>query len=173
VADIVHAVLTMRGLNMCLLVGALVFAEAAVLIGLVLPGQAAVILGGVAASRGAVSVIALVGAVIVAAACGDSVAYQLGRLVGPRMGRSRMAVRRSAVVKRVEYVLDRWGNVAVLCGRYVGVTRSTLPAFVGAAGLPYRRFLLYNIAGVVLWTVSCVALGYFAGESYMRLAHWI
>jgi membrane protein DedA with SNARE-associated domain len=32
--------------------------------------------------------------------------------------------------------------------------------------MPYGRFLAYNVAGAILWTVACVFLGYLLGEAW-------
>src|SRR4051812_14012068 len=69
----------------CLLVGALVFAEDALFIGFVVPGETAAILGGVAASLGHVSLAVVLAVVTAAAIIGDSVGYEVGRNFGSRV----------------------------------------------------------------------------------------
>ncbi len=45
-----------------------------------------------------------------------------------------------------------------------------MPGLAGVSRMPYRRFLVYNAAGGLSWGVGVVLLGYFAGESYARVA---
>ncbi|HEY5182305.1 MAG TPA: hypothetical protein VIJ07_21450 [Dermatophilaceae bacterium] len=63
----------------------LVFVEDALLVGFVIPGETAAILGGVAASLGHAPLAAVIAVVIVAAIAGDSVGYEVGRQMGPRI----------------------------------------------------------------------------------------
>jgi undecaprenyl-diphosphatase len=39
--------------------------------------------------------------------------------------------------------------------------------------MPYRRFLPYNAAGAVLWSVGFMLLGYFLGASWQLVKHWL
>lgn len=41
-----------------------------------------------------------------------------------------------------------------------------MPALAGTSRMPYRRFLLFNAIGGVLWGVGFVLLGFLAGDSY-------
>jgi membrane-associated protein len=41
-----------------------------------------------------------------------------------------------------------------------------MPAAAGAARVPYRKFLLYNVVGGLIWGVGYCLLGYLAGNAY-------
>ncbi|MGH3664775.1 MAG: DedA family protein, partial [Egibacteraceae bacterium] len=41
-----------------------------------------------------------------------------------------------------------------------------MPGVAGLAGMPYRRFLVYNVVGGVAWASTFTLLGYAAGASY-------
>jgi membrane-associated protein len=44
------------------------------------------------------------------------------------------------------------------------VVRTFAPMVAGIAGMRYRRFVFYNIAGGILWIVSVTLVGYFFGQ---------
>ena len=44
-----------------------------------------------------------------------------------------------------------------------------MPALAGAAGMPYRTFLVWNAAGGIIWGSLFVTLGYLAGHSYRAI----
>src|SRR3954447_6613349 len=88
--------LGLQGLPVYALVGLLVFAEDALFVGFVLPGETAAVLGGVAASLVHASLAVMLVVVIGAAILGDTVGYEVGRLLGPRLQASRLASRRAA-----------------------------------------------------------------------------
>lgn len=150
-------------------VALVVFSEDALFVGFVLPGETAAILGGVAASRAHVSVTAVVLVVVAAAIIGDSVGYELGRKVGPRILALDLMQRRRGRLVAAQAYLARRGGMAVFLGRWTAFLRAVMPALAGSAKMPYGRFLAFNAAGGVLWGVAVVLAGYFAGESFTRV----
>ncbi|MER5447445.1 DedA family protein [Streptomyces sp. NPDC002766] len=149
-------------------VSALVFAEDALFFGFVLPGETAVIVGGVLARQGVVDLAWLSVAVVVAAIVGDGVGYEIGRRLGPRLLGSRALRRKTERVEKSRDLLRRHGPAAVFIGRFIALFRSFVPAMAGASDMPYRRFLLYNALGGVIWGVGNAVLGYAAGAAYQR-----
>jgi membrane-associated protein len=148
------------------IVGLLVFAEDALFIGFVLPAETAAILGGVSASLGHVPLPGIAGVVVAAAILGDTVGYEVGRHLGPRLRQTRLLRRHEQRLDRAAEALARRGGAAVFTGRFVAFFRATMPALAGAAGMPYSRFLAYNAAGGIVWGLGAVLLGFLAGHSY-------
>lgn len=168
-ATIPTAVLALHGWPLYLVVAALAFGEAAAFVGLVLPGELVVFVGGALAATGRVDVWVLVALVAVAAVAGDSVGYEIGRLLGPRMRRSRLGrLVGDARWDRAEAAMSRGGWWTVALGRWVGLLRALVPAVAGAARMPYRRFLVANAVGGTLWAVAVVLLGYSAGAAWQQ-----
>jgi membrane-associated protein len=148
------------------LVGLLVFAEDALFVGFALPGETAAVLGGVDASLGHASLPVVMAVVVGAAIIGDSVGYEVGRHLGPRILRSRLLVRRGQRIDAAREQLARRGGGAVFFGRFVAFFRATMPALAGIAGMRYPKFLAFNAAGGLVWGIGVVLLGYLAGNSY-------
>lgn len=151
------------------LVGLIVFAEDALFVGFVLPGETAAILGGVAASRGHVPLAAVLAVVIAGAVIGDSVGYEVGRQLGTRILRWRLLEKRRERIDAARDFLARRGGTAVFLGRWTAFFRAVMPALAGTARMPYRRFLAFNVAGGVPWSVTVVLVGYLAGASYAHI----
>ncbi|HEV3327789.1 MAG TPA: DedA family protein [Acidimicrobiales bacterium] len=152
-----------------LVVGLLVFGEAAVFLGFVLPGETAVIVGGFIASQGKVNVVALCVVVVVAAILGDSVGYLVGKTYGTRLLDVRILARRRAGIDRALVGLERRGATYVFLGRFTAFFRAVVPGLAGMSNLRYRRFLVANAAGGLLWGVGYTLLGYFAGHAYKKV----
>jgi membrane-associated protein len=150
-----------------LIVAALVFGETAIFLGFVLPGEAAVVLGGVLASHHHVSLWLLIVVVVLTAVTGPLVGYEIGRRMGDRVFASRALRRVSAGADRTRTALRERGGVAVLAGRFVAVLRALMPAAAGAARVPYRTFVIYNVVGGIIWGVGYSLLGYLAGSAYV------
>ena len=147
------------------LVALLVFGEAALFIGFVLPGETSVIVAGVVASQGHVNVVVLCALVVVAAIVGDSVGYEVGRRYGERLFELRVFRRRRTALDRALQGLRRRGATYVFVGRFTAFLRAVMPGLAGMSRLSYRRFLLANAAGALIWGVSFTLLGYFAGTA--------
>lgn len=158
--------LGLHGAVVYLLVGLVVFAEDALFVGFLLPGETAAVLGGVAASRGHVSVAAISVTVVAAAVVGDTVGYEVGARYGTRLLDRPVLRRRDAQVRAARRTLAERGGPAVFLGRFVAFLRAMMPFLAGTSRMRYRQFLAYNAAGGLAWGLSCVLLGYLAGNSY-------
>jgi membrane protein DedA with SNARE-associated domain len=169
VTSIANYILSLHGPVVYGLVAALAFGEAAVLLGFVLPGETAVILGGVIASQGNVNLFLMIAVATVAAIAGDSVGYEVGRLIGPRLLSIRPLRRRQAGVEKARDFVRRWGAWAVVLGRLTAFLRAVVPGLAGMGGMHYPRFLMANALGGVLWATGFTLLGYFLGNTYKRV----
>lgn len=169
VSSLVSGLLATHGVTIYVIVGLLVFAEDALFVGFVLPGETAAILGGVAASHGNASLAIVLAVVVAAAIVGDSVGFEIGRVLGPRLLRLRLLRRHEVQLGKAIDLLARRGGTAVFLGRFTAFFRATMPALAGAARMPYPRFLTFNAAGGIVWGVGVVLLGYAAGDSYHRV----
>jgi membrane protein DedA with SNARE-associated domain len=152
-----------------LVIGLLTFAEAALFVGFVLPGETAVILGGALAASHRLSLTTLLVLVVTAAVVGDTVGYEVGRHLGTRILRWEALERRRHRIDAARDFLSRRGGTAVFLGRWTAFFRAVMPALAGTARMPYRRFLVFNVAGGVTWGVTVVLVGYLAGASYVRI----
>jgi membrane-associated protein len=147
------------------IVAAGVLAERSILIGLFVPGDVILALGGIYAARGALELTSVIVIGTVAAICGESIGYWLGR----RYGRS--LVRRIPLVRRLEgriesaqEYFDRHGGWTVAIGRYATAAGAFVPFVAGTARMEYRRFLMFDIPAIVVWATGITLFGYFFGE---------
>jgi len=155
------------------IIAALVFGEAALFFGFVLPGETAVVYGGVLADAGKISVAVVLAVVIVAAVIGDSVGFQVGRTLGPRItGAPVLRNHPDRVAAGQDYLRKRGGR-AVVMGRFTAFLRAVMPGLAGASRMEYPRFLVFNVLGGVLWGTACVLLGYFAAHSISKVTHYL
>ncbi len=151
-------------------IGLLVFAEAAIFVGFVVPGETAVLFGGLLASTGHLSLWLLLGLVVGAGVLGDSVGFEVGRRLGPRVGELRPLRRHQGRIESARGYLRRRGGRAVVLGRFTAFLRAMMPALAGASGMRYPRFLVFNVLGGLVWGAGVTLLGYFAGNSIDRVA---
>jgi membrane-associated protein len=165
VSFLLEKIQDLPGILVYCLVAFLVFGEAALFIGFVLPGETAVIVAGVVASKGHVNVVTLCALVVVAAIVGDSVGYEVGRKYGAHLIKLPIVRSRRHGIDRALEGLRRRGVIYVFVGRFTAFLRAVMPGLAGMSRLPYRRFLLANATGALLWGVGYTLLGYFAGTA--------
>jgi membrane-associated protein len=153
--------------------GGLACAEAAVMVGLVLPGETALVVAGFAAHQGWIALWPMVAVAVGSAALGDSIGYEAGRRLGPRLRSSRLGRRiGDDRWRRTDDFLQRYGGRAVLLGRFTAGLRALMPGMAGMARMPYlRTFLPWNAAGALVWGAGCVLLGYAFAASLATLAN--
>jgi membrane protein DedA with SNARE-associated domain len=166
----VSAILGMPPLLAYLLVFAFVFAEDAIFVGFVVPGETAAVLGGVLANQGHADIWLMAPLVVVAAIAGDTVGYEIGKHLGPRLLSFRIFDRHRKKLEDAQAFLRKRGGWAVFLGRFVAFFRAMMPALAGASKMRYLKFLAFNALGGLAWGVGFTLLGYIAGASYDAVA---
>ncbi len=89
---------------------------------------------------------------------GDSLLYWLARTVlRPFMSRRVDQAQRNEKIARSMEVMSRTAPTLIVFGRFVPGLRFMVGATMGLTEFPYRRFLLWDAIGGVLWaTYTCV-----------------
>lgn len=167
--SLIDHLLSVRGILVYVLIGLIVFAEDALFVGFVIPGETAAVLGGVIASRGHVSYPLIAATVVIAAIVGDTVGYEVGRHLGPRILDLKILRKRRAKLDSAQDFLRRRGGAAVFLGRFVAFFRAVMPALAGTSRMRYPKFLAFNAAGGIVWGIGFTLLGYLAGNSYKTI----
>ena len=158
-------------------VGGLVFAEAALLIGFVLPAELAVIAGGVLAHgtmkvHSSVDLFVLMAVVVSMAIVGDSTGYAIGHHYGERILNLPLLRTRRGLLDWVLTFLRTKGVWAVFLGRFTAFLRAMVPGLSGISRMHYRTFLVANAAGGLVWGAGFTYLGYLAGNAYQRVEQY-
>jgi len=142
-----------------------IFAETGLVVFPFLPGDSLLFISGTVAAAAALDVHVLVVVLAAAAILGDSVNYAIGRYIGPKaFSRPDSRWFRQDHLRRTQAFYDKYGGVTIIIGRFVPIIRTFAPFLAGVAGMPYRRFLSYNIVGACLWIALLVYAGYLFGN---------
>ena len=155
-------------------VGAIVFAESGLLIGLFLPGDSLLFTAGILAAAGRLSLPLLLPVAFLAAAAGDSVGYGLGRRAGPGLNQREDARRfRRQHLERARRFYQRRGVSTIVLARFIPYVRTFAPVVAGAAEMPYRRFVIFNLVGALLWCVGVPVAGYTLGRTIPSIDRYL
>lgn len=151
---------------------AIVFAETGLLVGFFLPGDSLLITAGVLANPQnphhveSLSIVTL-NLVLVCAACiGNQVGYYLGKKTGGKIwDRPDGRFYKRKHLESAQAFYEKHGGMAVIAARYVPILRTFVPFVAGMAKMPYRKFVLWDLVGGVLWITSLVWIGYYLGQT--------
>jgi membrane-associated protein len=154
----------------------IVFVETGLLVGFFLPGDSLLFVTGLMVASGAI-VFPLAGStfvvpiwmacamISVAAWLGDQTGYWIGRKAGPAIfNKSESKFFSQKNVSRTNSFFERYGARAIILAHFVPVMRTFVPVAAGIGEMPYRRFLKYNIFGVIGWGSGVTLLGFFLGK---------
>jgi membrane protein DedA with SNARE-associated domain len=134
--------------------------------GLPLPGETVTLLGGYAAGSGQLNLLGVMAAAAGGAVLGDNLGYWLGRRFGwgllLRVG--GLLRQPPEQLEQLRQRFQRHAGWSVFLGRFVAVLRVLAGPLAGAVAMPYRRFVLCNLAGAVLWAGLMVSLAWLGGR---------
>jgi membrane protein DedA with SNARE-associated domain len=136
-------------------------------------GPVIVFLGGLA-SQGNFSVLLLWLVVYSAVVVGDNTGFMVGRKFGrPILHKFGTRFLKPSVISKAERFFLRFGVFAVFFSRFIFATvAAPLNILAGSSDLPWRKYVIAEMAGQVVWTSIYVFLGYFFGkqvEKYIRI----
>ncbi|MBI4138715.1 VTT domain-containing protein [Candidatus Uhrbacteria bacterium] len=153
---------------------AIVFAETGLFIGFFLPGDSLLVTAGLFAAKGDLNVLILFLVVAVSAIVGDAVGFEIGRLTGKKIfAREDSWLFKKKHLERTQRFYEKHGGKTIILARFMPVVRTFAPLVAGVAGMPYRRFALFNITGGIGWVGSMVGIGYVLGRSIPDIDKYI
>lgn len=103
--------------------------------------------------------------VISAAVLGNMVNYTIGRFFGKQLfSNPDSRLFRRDYLLRAETFFIKHGAKAIVMTRFVPIIRTFVPFAAGMGGMNYPRFMIFNIAGGILWVVLFLYAGFFFGN---------
>jgi membrane-associated protein len=171
-----EALISSFGIYALIGVCAIVFIETGLLIGFFLPGDSLLFVTGLMISTGdvvwpmgdeyvPVPIWIACAAITASAWLGDQTGYWIGRKSGPAIFNktdSKFFTQKN--VDRTNAFFEKYGAKAIILAHFVPVMRTFVPVAAGIGQMNYRRFLKYNIYGVIGWGTLVTLLGYYLGK---------
>ena len=95
-----------------------------------------------------------------------------GRLWGPKAAATLVGGHPSAEkwAQRSGAHLERFGGLAVALAPYLPIPSALIYAAAGWTGMSLRRFLIFDVLGMLSWIVLIVGLGYAVGHPAVQVA---
>jgi membrane protein DedA with SNARE-associated domain len=157
-----------------LLIFLLALLETAAFIGFLIPGETIVIFSGFLVSQQVFDLKFCLIATALGAIFGDSIGYEIGRRLdrGIFEKRERFFLIKRSHLEKVQSYYEIHGGKTIFFGRFSGFLRAFAPLVAGMSKMPYRKFLIYNITGGVLWTFIFTYLGFYFGSKWRLVEEW-
>ncbi len=143
-----------------------IFAETGLFVGFFLPGDSLLFTAGLLTATGNLQspIIVVLLSISVAAIVGNLTGYYFGKKVGPPLfSRKESLMFKPAHLNIARQFFNKHGDRAMILGRFLPIVRTFVPIVAGVISYDFRKFMISNILGALLWVFSLVLLGYFAG----------
>jgi membrane protein DedA with SNARE-associated domain len=130
--------------------------------GVPFPVTLTLVAAGSFAKQGEMRLLPVIVAGSLAAILGDQIGYGVSRWGGRRLiVRISRRVGGEHKIKKAEALTQKWGGVGIFFSRWLVTELGPwLNVTSGIAGYPWRRFIIWDVLGEVLWVVLYVMLGY-------------
>ena len=142
-------------------------------IGLPFPGESVLILASIlAGTKHDLNIYEVIVTAAAAAVVGQVVGYLIGREFGYRLllRYGRYIRLTEGRIKLGEYLFLKHGGKIIIIARFVPLLRALAGILAGANRMPWRQFMLANIAGAILWACVFGFAAYLLGREIERVA---
>ena len=145
----------------------IVFAETGFVVTPFLPGDSLLFVAGALAAigEGGMDILVLMGVLTIAAVLGNTLNYQIGRFLGPKVfhWENSRFFNRDALIKTHAFY-EKHGGKTLVISRFLPLFRTFAPFVAGIGSMTYARFTLFNLVGALAWVVSLCLAGYWLGN---------
>ena len=147
-------------------IAAIIFSETGLLVGVFLPGDSLLVTAGLFAAKGYLNIYVLVPTLTLAAICGNSVGYFIGRTTGPRIfNRENSLFFNKKHAIRAHEFYEKHGRKTIVLAQFMPIIRTFAPVIAGVGGMRFATFIAFNVIGAFFWIWSMLGIGYFLGNT--------
>jgi len=158
------------------LITLIIFVENGIFFGFFLPGDYLLFLSGVFAGTKilAVSLLLLMACIFFAAVLGSLTGYGTGWFFGERLQNrpDSLFFKKKHIETTREYFL-KYGSRTLVIARFLPVVRTFAPILSGLIRMDFRYFMLYNVIGAAIWTITLVGGGYYFGSKFPGIINYV
>jgi membrane-associated protein len=140
----------------------IIFCETGLVVTPILPGDSLLFAAGAFAARGSLDPVLLFFLLAIAAIAGDTVNYSIGHYLAPRAQRGFRFIKKEHL-DRTHAFFEKHGGKTIILARFMPIIRTFAPFVAGIGAMNYRKFIVYNVSGGLLWISLFVFGGYFFG----------
>lgn len=141
-----------------------------------IPSEVILPLAGFTASRGTLTLPAVIGWATVGSVVGALALYGVGAALGRERTRAVMGALplvKESDVRKTEAWFDRHGTWTVFVGRMVPIFRSLISIPAGVTRMGLVTFLSLTTVGSLIWNCALILAGYYLGENWHLVDEYV
>jgi membrane-associated protein len=142
----------------------IVFMETGFVVTPFLPGDSLLFATGALAAIGSLNIITCFVLLLLAVFLGDNTNYWIGHLIGPKAFSGKIKFLNQESLAKTHAYFEKYGGKTVIMARFIPIVRTFSPFVAGVGAMTYPRFLLFSIAGSIMWVTLFLFGGYFFGN---------
>ena len=141
------------------------------IIGLPVPDETILLFAGYLSFKGDLRLEPTLATAFLGSACGISVSYAIGRIVGPHavVKFAPLLHIRPAHLSQTYQWMERWGKYVLLIAYFIPGVRHVAALMAGASQLPSSVFARFAYSGALVWSGTFIGLGFVTGEEWRYL----
>jgi len=142
-------------------------------IGVPVPGETMLVTAAIyAGTTGRLSIFWVIVASSAGAIVGDNIGYGIGRTGGYRLVKryGRYIGLEENRLRLGQYLFDKHGSKVVFFGRFVSVLRIFAAFLAGVNRMHWRKFLIFNAAGGIVWSTLYGTAAFLLGKQLLQLS---
>jgi membrane protein DedA with SNARE-associated domain len=140
-------------------------------LGIPIPGIPLLVFAGALAGEGQLSLTAAVLASTAGALPSDFIWFETGRRRGARVLKfvCQLSLEPDSCVRGTEKIFERFGPWSLLIAKFVPGYQTVAPPLAAISGMSRVRFLLFDLPGAFLWSLTFMGIGYLLHEQMNAL----
>ena len=145
------------------------------LVGLPIPNETMLAYAGFLCYKGELNLAPAIAAGFLGSSCGITIGYLIGRLYGRSMLERHLQKLhiKTDRLSNARRWYARYGRATLFFGYFIPGVRHLIAIVSGLSLTPFRTFALIAYTGGMLWTLLFTGLGYFLGEQWHSVAHYL
>jgi membrane-associated protein len=132
----------------------------------VVPSETSVILAGVLAGTGDLVLVLVIVFAAGGAILGDNASYWIGRTLGERIVERFFKGERRKRIDWAEKQIEERGPYLIVIGRFIPGGRTAITLAAGLLEMPWRKFIVFDVAAGIVWATYAALLGYVGGRTF-------
>jgi membrane protein DedA with SNARE-associated domain len=135
-------------------------------LGVPVPGETILVAASVYAGTGRLSIVGVGLVAVLAAVAGNCIGYAIGFFGGHALvlRYGKYVFLTPERLDKTERFFARRGGLVVVAGRFIEGLRQAAGIIAGTAEMPFKRFMIFNVLGAILWVAVWAPIGYLAGD---------
>ncbi len=152
----------------------IIFAESGLFVGFFLPGDSLLFTAGFLASQGFLNIWYLIFFTAIGAIIGNNFGYAFGKKIGPMIFKKEDSfLFHKDHLRKAELFYGKYGGKAVVLARFMPGIRTFAPILAGVGKMDYKKFIIFNAIGCILWAIGLPLSGYFLGNTIPNVDKYI